>query len=70
GAWKVDWIYLLGVGLPALLVAITPMLVNLSFDGPLIGFIVGFHPTLVTVAGISFGFVFVSAWSKQASGGK
>jgi len=75
GAWKLDWVALLAVGLPALFVAITPMLINLSLEeqsigiiGQVIGFIVGLHPTLVTVAGILFGFVFVSAWSKPASG--
>lgn len=74
GAWKVDWIALLAMGLPALLVAITPMLINLSleeqiigFKGQVIGFIVGFHPTLVTVAGILFGFVLVTSFSRQKS---
>ncbi len=74
GTWKIDWIALAAMGLPSLLVAITPMLINLSseeqiigFQGQVIGFIVGFHPTLVTVAGILFGFVLVTSFSRQKS---
>lgn len=73
GAWKVDGVALLAMGLPALLVAITPMVVtspllaDFSFGAQVIGFIVGFHPTLVTVAGILFGFVLVTSFSRQES---
>lgn len=69
GSWKLDWILLLTVGIPALAVAITPItyLAELPRHWSLIGFIVGYHPSLVTVAGILFGFTFVFAWSKQDS---
>lgn len=66
GSWKVDWVALLAMGLPALLVAITPMLVNLSFEGQLVASIL-LHPSLVTVAGILFGFVLVTSFNKQES---
>ncbi|MEQ8201196.1 MAG: hypothetical protein ABRQ24_07230 [Syntrophomonadaceae bacterium] len=69
GSWKIDWIVLLAVALPALLAAITPLLalVHLSFAGRVIGFAVELHPRLVTVAGILFGFTLVSSLSKQES---
>ena len=63
GSWKVDWVALLAMGLPVLLVAITPMLVNLSFEGQLVASIL-LHPSLVTVAGILFGFVLVTSFNK------
>ncbi|MEA4925323.1 MAG: hypothetical protein VB084_08440 [Syntrophomonadaceae bacterium] len=67
GSWKVDWIVLLSAGLPSLCVAITPVIgpADFAHNWKFIAFIVGFHPSLVTVAGILFGFVLVTAISKQ-----
>ncbi len=69
GSWKIDWIRLFPVGLPSLCVAIAPItyFADLPRNWGVIGFIVAFHPSLVTVAGILFGFVLVTSLSKQES---
>ncbi|MEN6328618.1 MAG: hypothetical protein ABFD18_20720 [Syntrophomonas sp.] len=69
GPWKVDWIRLLTIGLPALCISITPIFVRIQFAliAKAIFFIVALHPSLVTVAGILFGFVFVTSFDKQES---
>lgn len=69
GSWKVDWIRLITIGLPALCISITPIFVSiqLAFISKAIFFIVGLHPSLVTVAGTLFGFVLVTSFGKQES---
>jgi hypothetical protein len=67
GSWKVDWIRLITIGFPALCILITPIFVRIQFAliAKAIFFIVALHQSLVTVAGILFGFVLVTSFGKQ-----
>ncbi|NLW44572.1 MAG: hypothetical protein GXY92_05260 [Syntrophomonadaceae bacterium] len=73
GTWKIDWIMLLTVGLPALGIVIMQILYlapYLGFEVPFsalkpILFLYAEHPTLVKTSGILFGFVLLSAFGKQ-----
>jgi hypothetical protein len=68
GSWKVDWIRLLSICLPSLCVVMTPIIcLAYSLQWKLAGFILGFHPSLVTVAGILFGFVLITSFGKIES---
>lgn len=69
GTWKVDLIFFLTVGLPSLCIAITPIIFLAQFarKWSYAAFILGFHPNLVTVAGIVFGYVLLSSFGKQKS---
>lgn len=67
GSWKVDWIPLLLVGFPSLLVAITPILWLAEFaqNWKTATLIFMYTPNLTFVAGILFGFVLVSSFGRQ-----
>ncbi len=66
GSWKVDWIPLLVVGFPSLLVAITPILCLAEFaQWKITALIFMYTPNLTFVAGILFGFVLVSSFGRQ-----
>ncbi|HQA49656.1 MAG TPA: hypothetical protein PLP71_00920 [Syntrophomonadaceae bacterium] len=69
GAWKVDWIPLLVVGFPSLLVAMTPIICLAEFAQTwrITSLIFMYTPNLTYVAGILFGFVLVSSLGKQKS---
>lgn len=69
GSWKVDWIPLLLVGFPSLLVAITPILWLAEFaqNWKTATLIFMYTPNLTFVAGILFGFVLVSSFGRQRS---
>lgn len=66
GPWKIDWVMLLTVGLPALFIAITPLIPRTQFaiHAKFILFITGQHPNLITIAGIVFGFVLITSLRK------
>lgn len=66
GSWKIDWIVLLTVGLPALCIAITPIIYVAQFalNAKLSFLILQLYPTFVKVAGILFGFVLVISNSR------
>ena len=72
GSWKVDWIPLLVVGFPSLLVAITSMICLAEFAQTwrITTLIFMYTPNLIYVAGILFGFVLVSSLGRQKSADK
>jgi hypothetical protein len=69
GSWKIDWIPLLVVGFPSLLVAIALIICLAEFAQTWrITTLIFMHsPNLTYVAGILFGFVLVSSLGRQKS---
>lgn len=67
GSWKIDWVMLLTVGLPALFIAMTPLIPHtpFAFHAKFILFITGKNPNLITIAGIVFGFMLIASLRKQ-----
>lgn len=69
GAWEVDWVVLLSIGLPCLMIAVTPImcLFPTSLYSKFGTFLFGLHPKLITFSGIVFGYVLLAAIKKRAS---
>lgn len=67
GSWKIDWIMLLTVGLPALFFALAPIIWVLHSELLITLYhqIMTLHRGIVKVAGILFGFVLITSFSKQ-----
>jgi hypothetical protein len=64
GSWKIDWIPLITVGLPAFCVAIVPIL---SIKWQPDAYILNHYLTAVKVAAILFGFILLNSFGKQKS---
>ena len=70
GSWKIDWIILLTVGLPAFCIAIAQIAQYISISwqpAASILMYLPYYPTTVKVAGILFGFTLITSFSKQES---
>lgn len=70
GSWKVDWIRLITLGLPGLLIALVAffglMAPDLIAKSKIFIILWGYHQTLIKVAGLLLGFVLLNSLYKQS----
>ncbi len=71
GSLNFNWIMFLAVGLPTLFIAITPIVLATGLEQLtniwLFSSIIVLHKNLVTISGVVFGFVLITAFDNQDS---